>query len=371
MGWKLTFFRMTAITNSTATLYNTYKQIGQAEDVSDLISNITPFDTPFTTLVKNEKINARTHEWQEDTLDGAGSNAQYEGVDATFLSLTPTVLRKNNTQILAKACVISNTSDAVKTYGRAKETALQLSKKMKEIKRDLEYAFVFEHADGNAPDNSTDLSGGAQVADTQRKMKSAWRQINSEHVVQLEGTAYVNTAAATSGTSLKTDTSARTYAFPTTGTTFEDEIISLHQKMYNNGAEPDICMIHPEVANHVSKFMDAGTRRRDAGMGREIVNVVDIYISPFGTLKFVLNRHQNPSAIALLDPSMWRSLTLRPFTRTLLAPTGDHTKHHIVGEYSLKSMNYKSSGVLWNTTFTGAAAAGSGHVSDNFPGTRT
>ena len=120
--------------------------------------------------------------------------------------------------------------------------------------------------------------------------------------------------------SLKQDTVARTYTFPTTGDTFEDEIVDLHQTLYTNGAEPDICMIHPEVANHVSAFMNAGTRRRDAGMGREVVNVVDIYISPFGTLKFVMNRHQNPSAIALLDPSMWRSLVLRPSRGHCSAP---------------------------------------------------
>ena len=361
---------MTAISRTTTQLYSTYKQIGQAEDVSDLISNITPFDTPFTTLIKSEKISARKHEWQEDTLDNAGSNAQYEGVDATFLALTPTTLRENNTQILAKACVISNTSDAIKTYGRAKETALQLSKKMKEIKRDLEYAFVYEAGPGKAPADA-DLSSDAMVDGSQRKMKSAWRQIHNDHIVPLEAALYVDTAAATSGTSLKQDTVARTYTFPTTGDTFEDEIVDLHQTLYTNGAEPDICMIHPEVANHVSAFMNAGTRRRDAGMGREVVNVVDIYISPFGTLKFVMNRHQNPSAIALLDPSMWRSLVLRPFTRTLLAPTGDHTKHHIVGEYSLKSMNYKSSGVLWNTEFTAASAVASGNVTNNFPGTRS
>jgi hypothetical protein len=31
----------------------------------------------------------------------------------------------------------------------------------------------------------------------------------------------------------------------------------------------------------------------------------------------------------LLDPSMWRAAVLRPFSRTLLAKTGDSEKHFV------------------------------------------
>ena len=51
--------------------YTTYNQVGQAEDVSDIITDITPSDCPFTSLMKTEKTHARTFEWQEDSLASA------------------------------------------------------------------------------------------------------------------------------------------------------------------------------------------------------------------------------------------------------------------------------------------------------------
>ena len=46
--------------------YTTYDQVGLAESVDDIISDITPSDCPFYSLVKNEKVNARTFEWLSD-----------------------------------------------------------------------------------------------------------------------------------------------------------------------------------------------------------------------------------------------------------------------------------------------------------------
>ena len=43
-----------------------------------------------------------------------------------WLRLSATTLRTQNCQIMTKAFQVSATADAVKTYGRAKETAYQL-----------------------------------------------------------------------------------------------------------------------------------------------------------------------------------------------------------------------------------------------------
>lgn len=363
---------MTSIAQSTTTLFSTYKQIGKAEDVSDLISNITPFDTPFSTLIKSEKMTGRTHQWQEDELAAAGSNASFEGIDATFLALSPTTLRENNTQILTKACVISNTSDSIKTYGRAKETALQLAKKMKEIKRDLEFAFVHETGAGRVPTdknsaNTNDVqSDGSYSDNSERKMKSAVGMIHSSHIAAL-GTVVDTTVAASETTVEDNEVKIGETKQPdVSAAQLEASLLTLHQKLYDAGSDADIMMIPTRFAQTVAGFIDDSSRHRDFGKSREIVNVVDVYQSPFGAIKFVINRHMNDDLLLLVDPSMWRSLVLRPFTRTLLAPTGDHTKHFLVGEYSLKHMNFKGSGALWNPTYTGASASG-GAVTNDTP----
>jgi len=48
----------------------------------------------------------------------------------------------------------------------------------------------------------------------------------------------------------------------------------------------------------------------------------------------------------LIDPSMFKTCTLRPFTRTLLAKTGDSDKDHIVGEMSVKHKNFNDSQMI-------------------------
>ena len=115
--------------------YTTYNQVGKKEDVSDIITNISPFATPMQAMIKNEKVSARTFSFLEDSLADSAVNAQVEGSDASMATLTDATERTNNTQIMSKAFQVSATADAVATYGRAKETAHQLAKKLKEIKK--------------------------------------------------------------------------------------------------------------------------------------------------------------------------------------------------------------------------------------------
>jgi hypothetical protein len=105
-------------------LFTTYNSVGQAEDVSDIIMDITPTDTPMTTMMKSEKVSARTFSFLEDSLRAAAVNAKVEGADAADITLGNVTERSNTTQILGESFSISATSDSVRTHGRAKETAL-------------------------------------------------------------------------------------------------------------------------------------------------------------------------------------------------------------------------------------------------------
>jgi len=52
-------------------IYKTYEQIGLAEDVSNIISDITPTDTPMYSMIKTEKVHARQYQYMTDTLAAA------------------------------------------------------------------------------------------------------------------------------------------------------------------------------------------------------------------------------------------------------------------------------------------------------------
>ena len=219
-------------------VYSSYDQVGLAEDVSDIITDITPTDTPFFSMIKSEKVNARVFEWQEDSLAAAANNAQVEGAAFTAGTLSATTMRTNNTQIMSKVFEVSATADAVKTYGRAKETAYQMSKALKEIKRDLERAFV-------GVDNAA-VTGTSSAA---REMASATQQITT---VEAGGTAALT----------------------------ETMLLNLGQTTFNAGSDPSVFMIKPADAQIVAGFTGSAGRNRTFNDGNKtLVNVIDLYVN--------------------------------------------------------------------------------------------
>lgn len=300
--------------------YTTYDQVGKAEDVSEIISNISPTKTPFQASLKSEKISARSFDWQEDSLRAVQVNAQLEGFTASDATLSATTLRSNVAQILEKTIKVSATADVIKTYGRAKETAYQLSKAGEELNRDLEHAMV-----------GLDQVAVTGNSTTARKMASA--------IYQISATTTVTTDSSTGTTGNQ--------AGPLT----EANVLTLHQTLYNEGGDPSILMVKPADAKLVAAFTGASGRYRTINdSSKTLVNAVDLYVSPFGELKVVINRFLKTDHALMFDPDMWRKAVLRPWSRTMLAKDGDNEKHLLVGEYSLKHMNQKGSGKIKNLT---------------------
>jgi hypothetical protein len=83
--------------------YTTYDSVGIREDVSDIISDISPTDTPMVSMIKTQKVHNRVYQYQTDALSSAQANAQVEGADPTMATLTATTMISGNTQILTKA----------------------------------------------------------------------------------------------------------------------------------------------------------------------------------------------------------------------------------------------------------------------------
>jgi hypothetical protein len=83
-------------------VYTTYEQVGKKEDVSDIISNISPTKTPFQSAIGSDKVDNTLFQWQEDSLRSVQDNAKAEGADAADIVVVPTVMRNNQTQILTR-----------------------------------------------------------------------------------------------------------------------------------------------------------------------------------------------------------------------------------------------------------------------------
>ena len=304
--------------------WQTYQEVGIKEDISDIISNISPTATPFQSSIGKESVSNTLFQWQEDSLASTAENARVEGSDFSDATLTPTTMRSNYTQIQSHTIKVSATSDAVDAYGRAKETAYQLSKKAAEFKRDIEFNLVGNRA-----------SGGNNAA------------AGSSSAARFTANCWGNDAAGNAVIANKVDAG-------TSATLSEANILSLGDALYDDGAEASILMIKPAdstvIAGYTRSAVGSGNARQEhfSNGGRTLVNVVDVYISPYGEYRVVMNRFMRPDVAFLYDPSDWKIAELRPMTRELLAKTGDADTHALVTEYGLKHANYNLSGYIYD-----------------------
>lgn len=300
------------------TLFQTYEQVGIKEDISDVISNISPTKTPFITSIGNEKVTNTLFQWQTDALRAVAANPILEGADATYITVTPTVMLNNRTQIFAEAVQVSGTTDAVSVYGRARESAYQLAKSAAALKRDLENAYV----------------GTAQAA-----------VVGSDGVARQMAGYQVQTNQTTADNA----TPNLTYTGGVSTAPSEANFLTNLQAIFTAGVDPTIIMVTPANSIIFAAFAAAAGRYRTLSTGgddKTLVNVVNLYVSPFGEQKVLVNRFLKASDSLVFDPKYWAKATLRPWTRETLAKTGDSLKMLIVGEFSLKCKNPAASGIV-------------------------
>lgn len=300
-------------------MFTAYDAVGVKEDVSDIITNISPTKTPFQTSVGNEKCTQKVFDWQEDTLRAVAANVQQEGFTASDVAITATTLRENVTQIMAETIKISASMDSTDTYGRAKESAYQIAKSAAQVKRDLEHAYVGTAQNKVKPTDNT----------TNRQMSGFQRQLLNDGGNVMTS---ANTVLYTGGTS----------TVPT-----EALLLDLLQGLYTNGADPKVIQVTPANTRVIADFAKAAGRYRTLeNMSKTILNVVDLYVSPFGEQRLMLNRFLKSKNTLVYDPDLWRKVTFRPWSRETLAKTGDNTSIMLVGEMSLKHKNFLSSGAI-------------------------
>ena len=104
-------------------------------------------------------------------------------------------------------------------------------------------------------------------------------------------------------------------------------------------------MVTPSHSKIVADFAASSGRERDFGTGTKVVNAVDIYVSPFGTVSIVLNRFLNANTVMALDTSYWSRAVLRPMQTIQLAKTGDSDKKQLLTEQTLVCKSPKASGL--------------------------
>lgn len=308
---------MTAPSNT----YNAFSTIGIREDLSDVVYNISPTDTPFLNGAAKAEATNTFHEWQTDALAANADNKAVEGDDPTAASNAYTTRLGNRTQIAQKTTIISGTLEAVKRAGRKEEMAYQLAKRSKEIKRDMETTLVGT--------NKAPVTGNSTTA---RELAPILAWIVTNYDKASDGSN-----PATSGSNARTDGTTRAFT--------ETMLKSVLKQAWTSGGNPKVIMVGGTQKQTLSTFTGNATRMNQAD-SKEIIAAIDVYVSDFGELKTVPNRFMRTREALVLDLDYWAIAYLRPFQTNVLAKTGDSEKRQLLCEYTLESRNEAASGIV-------------------------
>lgn len=322
---------MAITTNSQITYLAGASGVGKQnrEDLSDTLYRITPTDTPFLSMLEKVEATAVKHEWLTEDLTAAANNKQLEGDTGTSGLIagdaqTTRTRWDNYTQISRKVAEVSGTQEKVKKAGMKSMMAREIVNKGLEMKRDMEYALTR---------NTTYVQGNSTTA----------RQTRG-----IDGWIYTNWLGGT-GAAAVGDPATNTG--PTDGTTVaysETRLKSLLQSIYNSGGDPTVIMLSAANKQVQSGFTGNATRFQDVGSNKLMAGY-DVYVSDFGRLKLVPNRHMNPDSVHVLDMNFWKLAVLRDMETEDLAKIGDSTRKMIISEYALESCNEKASGNIRDT----------------------
>ena len=323
---------MTQLTNT----YETVSVKGSREDLSDIIANISPTDTPFWTSIRSGKADATLSEWQTDALAAAAANRQLEGDETTFTAAVATQRLGNRTQISRKDVNVSGTNRATNKAGRGDELAYQIAKKGKELKRDIEFELCGKNAviveSGGPPTTTARQSGGLEL----------WITTNvALATVGTPGASVAKTNGQPNNAATLTDGTQRVFD--------EEDLKTVTANAWTAGGQPTILLVGPFNKRAVSAFTGNATRTIDAS-GRRLTNAIDVYAHDFGELTVTPSRFNRDRTAVVFDPDYWELRWLRPIFMEELAKTGDADKRHIIGEWTLAALQEASSGKISDLT---------------------
>ncbi len=255
--------------------FDTYDSVGIREDLSNVIHNISPEETPFYSKAAKKAAKNTLVEWQTDSLRASAANAHIEGDTTTAEARSATTRLGNYTQIFKNAVVVSDSDDNVDNAGRAKEIAYQTLKIAKEQKLDIEKALFANNA--RAAGNST----------TARELAGAPAWLTTNTVAGSGGADPTG-----DGTDARTDGTQAAFS--------QANFDTVMQSIWVAGGKPDTVYLSAFQMNVALGFTGNNNQRSSVQAGDErVVKSLAVYVTPWGSVEFMPSR-ENRSRDVLL-----------------------------------------------------------------------
>lgn len=289
---------------------------GNREDLSDILFDVSPTETPFITMAKKNRSTATNHEWLTDALEDPADNAHVEGDDAAPVDPASRVRLGNYTQIFKKHAVVTGTQERVLKGGGIKsEMAYQVARRLKAIKRDAERAMV-------------GLSNAKVAGDD-----TTARQLGSFDTY-LSDTSYQGSGTAPAGNGVDIPVAGIARAFD------EDILIAALAVLWEqSGGNENIAALTGAFNRGIVSTFTASSTRYVTTDDKKLVASIDVYDGDFHTVTVMPDRFTLSENVFLVDQEYVSIADLRPVFTKDLAVIGDSIRKEIVWETTLEICN--------------------------------
>lgn len=294
-----------------------YNATGKTFDLTKLITNISPSDTPIVTLIgRADNATQVLHSWEEDSLGQPVDNAQVEGFAYSVEDPGETSIKDNVCQIFKKGFGVTDTNLAIKRYNMQNKLAYEMQKAMKLIALDEERAVIR---------SNKKVLGNSNTA---RKMAGLPYFITT-NVFKNSGSAR-----------------ALTYAL------LNDAL----ETLYECGGNPDVIVASARNKRILSMLLPLSTDRTQKSESKKVVATIDVFEGDFGIQRVVTDRWMPDDQVFVLSSEYMGISFLRPFKRETLPKTKDATEQIIKGELTLEVRAEKASARICDLNGTLPAA---------------
>lgn len=299
---------------------DTYGQSGaNREDLSSMLWDVSPAETPFLGAIGKNRATATSHDWPTDVLKDAAHKAADEGAAASTGKAAARVRLSNYCQIIEDVATATGTQEVVDKGGNIKsELAYQTARRMREFKKHAEFSMI-GRVEGKAVGDATP---------TEREMGSL--------------TSYLVNGFEGGGSGVAPDGNGVAGSYDAgTPRAFTQAIMDAalgNLWVRSGGNENILAVCGKKQRGVISTFTASDTRYVTTDDGR-LQASIDVYDGDFHTVTVTPSRQCLATAVFLVDPEYAKVSDLRPIFAKDLAVIGDSVRKQVIWETTLEVCN--------------------------------
>jgi hypothetical protein len=261
------------------------------EDITDIITNISPDDTPMLTKFGNKTAKSTTVTSLTDSLPVPDSTPIVEGADVTTNPVNARGKVDNYVQIFDAPFWLSDTQIATLKHGVNDEVAYQIDIHSQKLALSMEKAIVTHDAANIGADGVAPKMGGIPFFNTVNNTVSS---VFSE-------------------------------------TKFNDACAAAWEK----GGKPSLALLAMKNKRIANTFNAGANKNRDQG-DKKVIGPVKFYESDAGVVEWMPHRLISTARVDILDPQYFKMRFLIPAHMEPLAKTGHKDNYLITAQTTLE-----------------------------------